>query len=285
MRSLFHLILKNTHWLLFSILLIFSVILITNNNQIQRSRYFVVIRESLGQFYSVVNTFQSYIDLNTINAELIKKNSKLETEIYEYKNILELTKDSTQMASIAIDSLRTVVYQFIPARIVYNSILKKENYMTLNKGFKNGIKLDMGVISYNGVVGIVINTSPHFSEVISLLNPQLKLSCKIKNSNFFGPLVWDGKDSRYTYLTELSPYISFKIGDTIVTSGYSAIFPEGLPVGIVTSSKKQQNNGYSALKIKFFTNFDNLNEVLIVKNIYQKEQNDIQKLLFDKCIQ
>jgi len=285
LRNLFHFVLKNIHWLLFTVLLIFSVILIVENNQIQRRKYFSVVREVLGQFYSTVNIFQSYIGLNVTNAELMKKISKLETEIYEYKNILELKKDSTQTRNIVIDSLHTVVYQFIPARVICNSILKKENYITLDKGSENGIKLDMGVISYNGVVGIVVNTSPHFSEVISLLNPQLKLSCKIQNSDHFGILVWDGKDSRYTCLTELSSYIPIKTGDTIVTSGYSAIFPEGLPVGIiVTSSQKQQNSIYSAIKVKFFTGFNNLNEVLIVKNIYQKEQNNIQKLSFDRCI-
>ncbi|MDR0530209.1 MAG: rod shape-determining protein MreC [Bacteroidales bacterium OttesenSCG-928-I14] len=279
MRNLFRFFLRNVHWVLFLLLLVFSVILIINNNQMQRSRYFVVVREVLGRFYSIVDVFQSYINLNVTNAELMRKVSELETEIYKYKNILELIKDSIQTTSINIDSLHAIVYQFIPARVVDNSIFRKENYIILNKGSENGIESDMGVVSYNGIVGIVISTSPHFSEVISLLNPQLKLSCKIKNNDHFGPLIWDGKDSRYTCLTEFPNYVPIKIGDTIITSGYSAIFPEGIPVGIVTGLQKKKNDIYTTLKVKFFIDFGNLNEVLIVKNVYQKEQNDIRKII------
>lgn len=252
------------------------------SNQIQRSKYFITVKETLGRFYSSINIFYNYTNLDITNAELMKKISELETKIYKYKHILELLKDSAKTSSINTNSVHeTIIYKFVSAKVVNNSIFKKCNYIILNKGAKNGIKPDMGVLSSNGVVGIVKNTSLHFSEVISLLNTQLRLNCKIKNTNSFGLLVWDGKDARYTCLTDLPQYVTYKIGDTIVTNGFSAVFPEGIPVGIIVNLQEQQKNVYNIFKVKFFTRFDRLNEVLIVKNFYQKEQNDLQKSNFN----
>jgi rod shape-determining protein MreC len=255
----------------------FAVFLIVNNNQFQRSKYLAVAREVTGRFYSVTNGFQSYLYLYSANADLSKKIAELETEVCAYKNRIELMSDSSQTATLAIDSANVLIYEFTPAQIVNNSVSKLENYMTLDKGSDDGIKPDMGVITSNGVVGVILQTSPHYSTVISVLNPKFKLSCKVKYNNYSGPLVWDGKDSEYTYLTELPRHAVFEIGDTIVTSGYSTIFPEGLPVGSIVDSQKQKDDNYNSIKIKLFTNFSNLNRVLIVKNKRQQEQKDLEE--------
>ncbi|MDR0681288.1 MAG: rod shape-determining protein MreC [Dysgonamonadaceae bacterium] len=277
MKNLFNFILKNIHWLLFLLLLFLSILLIVKNSQFQRSKFLFVAQDVTGKIYSVTSGLQSYLNLNEINADLLKKIAELETEVYAYKRIMELKSDSIQTKSIRIDSLNILIYQFIQARVVNNNVSGVENYITLNRGSENGIEPDMGVMSANGVVGVIMTTSSHHSVVIPVLNPKFHLSCKVKNSNYYGPLVWDGKDARYTYLTELPRHVNFVIGDTIVTSGYSTIFPEGLPVGSIIDSQKQKDDNYNSVKIKLFTDFYTLNGVMIVKNSYQKEQKDLQK--------
>jgi rod shape-determining protein MreC len=262
-------------------LVYFAVLLIVNNNRFQQSKYLVVAREVTGKFYSVTNGFQAYLYLNSAQADLVKKIAELQTEVLAYKNQFELMSDSSQTATLSMDSATVFIYRFTPARIVNNSVSKLENYMTLNKGSDDGIETDMGVITSNGVVGVVIQTSPHYSTVISMLNPKFKLSCKVKYNNYSGPLVWDGKDPEFTYLTELPRHAAFEIGDTIVTSGYSTIFPEGLPVGSIVDSQKQKDDNYNSIKIKLFTNFSNLDRVLIVKNRHQKEQKDLEESILN----
>ena len=121
-------------------------------------------------------------------------------------------------------------YNFIVAQVINNSVSNSHNYITLNKGSRDGLHSEMGVVDQNGIVGIVNAVSDNFAVVISLLNPKLRLSCKVKGSSYFGSLVWDGKDARYAVLEEMPRHVKFAKGDTIITSGYSAVFPEGIMV-------------------------------------------------------
>jgi rod shape-determining protein MreC len=219
------------------------------------------------------------MNLNSANADLLKRVADLETELYAVKRTFELSSDSVQTGRMMLDSATVFTYQFLPARVVNNTVSLDDNYLTIDKGYEDGIEEDMGVISENGIVGVIMKTSPRFSIVISVLNSKFRLSCKVRYNNYIGPLVWDGKDSRYTYLTELPRHVDFAAGDTIVTSGYSAVFPEGLPVGSIVSFQKQRDDNYTSLKIRLFTNFNTLRNVLIVKNKYQKEQRKLQETL------
>ena len=162
------------------------------------------MQEVTGHIYSVTNRLYSYLHLRTINAELLQRMAQLETEMYAYQNQLaDLLMDSEPINTLGIDS---AVYHFIPAQVVNNSVSLLENYLTLNKGANDGIQRGMGVLSANGIVGVIYNTSAHFSTAISLLNITYKPNGQIKHSeyNFFGPLVWDGKDAQYTYLDRKS---------------------------------------------------------------------------------
>jgi rod shape-determining protein MreC len=215
------------------------------------------------------------VHLKAINTDLLNRIAKLEMERYAYQNALDYSNDTLQTGKIQIDSLNTLIYQFIPARVVYNSVSKSENYIILNKGSLDGIEVDMGVMSATGIVGVVMETSPNSSLVIPVLNPKFRLSCMVKRNHYFGPLVWDGKDSRYAYLTELPRHIDFEIGDTIVTSFYSGIFPAELPIGEVVDFRKQSDDNYTSLKVRLFANFNTLNEVMIIANNRQKEQKNL----------
>jgi rod shape-determining protein MreC len=248
-----------------------------NNNQFQRSKYLQVAREVTGRVYSVTNYFRSYLYLKSANADLLKRLSQLETEVYAYRNYLgTLQSDSSRVDSCIMDSL---IYRFIPAKVVNNSVSFLENYITLNKGSDDGVYPDMGVLSVNGngVVGVIRDTSPHFSTVISLLNTKYKLNGKIKHNDYYGPLEWNGKDTQYSYLTEIPRFAAFEPGDTIVTSGYSTVFPKGIPIGSIVDAQKQRDDNYMSLRIRLFTNFNNLNEVQIVTNRFQKEQKELEE--------
>jgi rod shape-determining protein MreC len=249
-------------------------LLIVNNNQFQRSKYLQVMREVTGNIYSVTNRLSSYLYLKSVNAELIAQLAQLTTEVQDYHRRMEILRgDSGRTEALGVDSL---LYRFIPAQVVNNSVFFLENYITLNKGSIDGIRPDMGVLSPGGVVGVVVSTSPHFSTVISLLNIKYRLNGKIKQNDYYGPLVWDGKDPQHSYLTEIPRYAEYQSGDTIVTSGYSTVFPKGIPVGAIVDAQRQRDDNYRSLRIRLFTNFNNLSEVLIVDNRLQQEQKELE---------
>ena len=167
-------------------------------------------------------------------------------------------------------------YEFIMAQVINNNISHYENYITLNKGERDGIKPLMGIIGHNGIVGIVTTVGPKYSVAISLLNTKLRLSAKIKESEYFGSLVWKGNDSRYAVLEELPLHVHFEIGDTIVTSGYSAAFPPGLMIGTVEDVADNKNDNFYALKIRLAAEFARLSDVQVIVNKEQEEQLEIE---------
>ena len=168
-------------------------------------------------------------------------------------------------------------YQFIAAEVVNNSIAHFSNYITINKGKSDGIKPDMGVVCESGVVGIVSNVSEHFSVIIPLLNPKSKISCKILGNNNFGYLSWDGDDASFATLQEVPRHSEFQKGDTIITSGYSAIFPPGLIVGTIEDFDKEHDDNFYALRIKLAASFTRLRHVQVIKNALQEEQINLEK--------
>jgi rod shape-determining protein MreC len=275
-RNLIQFILKNSYGLLFFLLVFLSTMLIVNNNRFQRSKYLAVAQEVAGVLHDWSSNIEAYMSLKNKNADLLNRIAELENTVYMYEHQLELQTDTAITGRIETDSI-SLIYTFTPARVVYNRVSGQENYITLNKGANDGIEADMGVISSTGIAGIIIAVSPHFSLAIPVLNSQFHLSCKVKNNDYFGSLVWDGKDPRYAYLQELPRHVNFEINDTVITSSYSAIFPEGLPVGKVIDSRKQKNDDYTSLKIALFTNFNTLTEVLIIRNVRKEEQQNLQR--------
>lgn len=262
--------------MLFIFLLFMSIMLIVNNNRFQRSKYLAAAQEVTGQFYAVTGSFYAYTNLKSTNEDMMHRIAELEYQIYDYRQALNLADDTVRSGGINIDSSDDQIYQWLPAKIINSSISKLDNYLTLDKGAQDSIQPDMGVVSSRGIVGVVMSTSSHFSRVIPVLNEKFQLNCMVKNSNAFGPLVWNGGDPRYTYLTELPRHVTFEVGDTIVTSGYSAVFPPGLLVGTISDFERQTDDNYNTLKVKLFTDFSTLSDVMIVKNKYQQEQKKLE---------
>jgi rod shape-determining protein MreC len=228
---------------------------------------------------SVAAYVNSYLNLREANRHLLERNAQLELQLLELQDKVDLlSADSTAFVGFVKDSLTNVFpYTLVMAKVVNNSITHLSNYITVNKGRLDGITPDMGVVSEKGVVGIVSNVSDHFSVIIPLLNPKFKLSCKVIGSNYFGALSWDGRDAKYANLNELPRHVEFNKGDTIVTSGYSAVFPAGVIVGTVVDFHKQKDDNFYSLKIELATDFRTLSDVYIIKNFLQDEQLSIEK--------
>jgi len=221
--------------------------------------------------YSVSNSVQSYLNLKKSNAELMQRMAILEEKLQEYQKKIEKLSDRTQpdLIDIGIDQS---IYYYIPARVVYNQVTETDNYILLDKGSNDGITEDMAVVSTKGIVGVIMNVSPNISRVIPVLNSRTHPTCIIKNTKFFGTLFWDGKDPRYIHLSQLPSHSTFEIGDTVVTSGYSAIFPPDVLVGVIEDNLKQTNQENNSVKLRLFTDFSTLSEVYIIRNPLHDEQ-------------
>lgn len=264
MRNLLRLLIKNHFVILFLLLQSVAVYLVVQNNNYQRAKVFAFARNISGFFYTRVNSYKEYLALRDINRELIEENATLRNEL------AGSWKKKNEPFKISRDSLYHRYYRFIPARVINNSINKQYNYITLNKGRLQGVKPEMGVISADGIVGVVKNVSSNFSTVISLLNRNLRVSARFKKNNYFGSLEWPGKNYQYAQLNQIPHHVDVQVGDTIVTSGYSAIFPEDVLIGFVDDFSLEGGAFYT-IKVRLSNDFKKLHHVNIVDNILQKE--------------
>ena len=273
MRNLINFLLKYNYWFLFILLEVASFVLLFRFNRYQQSAFFTSANTVVGAVYDVSGGISSYFHLKSVNEDLLDRNMLLEQQISK-KALKE-----RQVDSITINSVRQMPqsdYQLFKAHVIKNSLTLPDNYITLDKGSSSGIRSEMGVIDGNGIVGIVYETSPSYSVVISVLNSKSNISCKIIGSDYFGYLKWERGDSRYAYLKDLPRHAEFNLGDTVVTSGFSTVFPEGIMVGTV-DDMSDSNDGLSyLLKIKLATDFGKLGDVRVIARNGQEEQKKLE---------
>ena len=279
MRKLLEFLVRKSHWFLFVALLAVSLTLIYRNNAYQRNVLFSSANVVAGSVSSVSGEVTSYLHLREINKELLERNGQLEAQMLDLQDRLDAYMADTMLfKGFAADSITPEFpYSFVVAQVVNNSVSHLSNYITIDKGRLDGVMPDMGVVSERGVVGIVSTVSDHFAVIIPLLNPKMRLSCKVLGSSYFGSLSWNGRDTQYATLEELPRHVEFQRGDTIVTSGYSAVFPAGLIVGIVEEYAKQHDDNFYALQVRLAADFHALNHVRIIKSFLQQEQLDVER--------
>lgn len=247
--------------------------LLFDNNPYQHHVYLTSANRICSSIFSVFNNVTSYFHLHEINEDLHHRNAMLEMEVINLRN--ELADIKLMLPDSTFSSPAVHDYDFILAHVINNSISQPQNYITINRGSDDGITPEMGVIDHNGVVGIVNVVGSHSARIISLLNPQFRLSCKVKGHDYFGSMVWDGKDPYHAVLEELPKHVKFAKGDTIVTSGYSSVFPEGLIVGTIEEQVKDKNDNFFSLRIALSSDFTQLSTVRAIKN---KRHDEIVKL-------
>ena len=275
MRTLIRFLLTFKTLFLFLILQIISLILIIDHNQFQRSRFLNSSNVVVGGIFQISNSVTEYFKLKTINDNLATENAELRDKLYAYEDELNFIKqDSNYLARENQAAEKS--YTFITAKVINASINKYRNYVTLDKGAEDGIRPEMGVISETGVIGIVSSVSGHFSVVLPVLNPSSRISAKIKHKSQTGSLIWDGKDARRTLLEEVPLYIPIEVGDTVVTSGYSSIFPEGINIGVVRFFQKDNDNFYF-IEVDLFTDFNRLSYVDVISYKNVEEQRELER--------
>ena len=276
MRNLLNFLLKYNHWFLFILLEVISFVLLFRFNHYQHSVYFSSANVVAGKVYEVSGGITSYFHLKSVNEDLLDRIMELEQQNRNLENALvKHLSDSTELNSIR--NLSDTDYEIFKARVINNSLNLVDNYITLNRGSKDGIRPEMGVVDGNGVVSIVYETSSHYSRVISVLNSKSSISCKIVGSEYFGYLKWEYGDARYAYLKDLPRHAEFNLGDTVVTSGYSTVFPEGIMIGTV-DDMADSNDGLSyLLKVKLATDFGKVSEVRVIARTGQREQKELEQ--------
>ena len=276
MKNLLNFLIKYNYWFLFIFLEVISFTLLFRFNNYQASTYFTSSNKVIGKVYEMSGGLTSYFHLKSINSDLLDKNVNLEQQVAA----LERKLYDFQMDSSAVEQLRDVVlddYHIIKSNVINNTLNKVDNYITLDKGSEDGISSEMGVLDGNGVVGIVYMTSSHYSVVISVLNSKSSISCKIKGSDYFGYLKWEGRDSQYAYVKDLPRHAEFALGDTVVTSGYSAVFPSGVMVGTIDNMSDSHDGLSYLLRIKLAANFGRISEVRVISKDNYKEQKQLEE--------
>ncbi len=265
MKNLLKFILRIHFFLLFVIIEVFSISILINHNNFQRISYLRFVNNSSGEIYERINNFRLYFSLKDENEMLIKENVRL-------KNILQTTYRSDDVFFRSInDSIKNQKYYYTSARVINNTINKQHNFITLDKGSNDGIRVEMAVVSKDGVVGIVKAVSKNYSTVISVINKDLRISARHKKSGYFGSAYWNGGKYNKAVLSDIPLHAQISIGDTIVTSGYSTIFPTDFPIGYVSAYRKKGGSFYE-IDINLSADFKKLTVVNVVENLMRKEK-------------
>jgi rod shape-determining protein MreC len=268
MRTLLRFIQKYSNLLLFLMLEAIAIAFMIQGSNYQRSKLIGLNREITGYIYSKVDGAREYFFLKQVNRQLAEENLDL-------RNRLGLLSSKVDTTLVISEIHEDYTYYYLPSRIVHNSVYKQYNFITLDKGKNDGVFKDMGVISEQGLVGIVLESSNNYATVIPILNRDFRLSVKIKSNNYAGILQWEGNSPLYAMLSEIPFHVNIMEGDTILTSGFSSIFPEGIEVGRIESFVLEKGNFFD-IKVRLSTDFQQLFHVNVIRNFRQEEQLNLE---------
>jgi rod shape-determining protein MreC len=269
MQQIFNFIFKNSHRMLFLLLLGIAMALTIQSHSYHKSKVISSANFFSGAVYDQVSSVNEYIDLKTKNEELALENGRLKSILFNLKDSLEPIDYSAFKGLNQID--------IINSKIIKNSYNTRENFLTLNSGKKAGILPDMGVVNSLGIVGIVENTSENYATIISILNTKSQINAKIKKSNHFGSLIWNGKSTGFVQLIDVPRLASVRRGDTIVTGGQSTIFPENINIGTIDKIYTDNQTNFFTINVRLFNDMTSLGHVYIIKNKTKQEYDGLEK--------
>ncbi|WP_370900895.1 rod shape-determining protein MreC [Chryseobacterium gossypii] len=272
MGFLLRLFSKNALFVFFIFLQIVALVLMFSKNAMQKSW----IAGQTAAFNSWVSGYidegVSYLKLKQINEDLMAQNKALMIELYGKEGaknpVFKKVHDTLGGGQI---------YTFVDGEIVFNSINRRNNYFTINRGMRDGVFPQMGVMSPKGIAGIIINSTNSYSLAQSVLSVnKIRINASLKNSGYFGTLTWNGDNSRIMHLSDIPKYVALKIGDTVVTDGKSAIFPKGVMIGTVAGYSVDNKTGFWDISVELSEKMGALSKVYIVKNLKKAEVQKIQ---------
>ncbi len=249
-------------------LLTLSLFLTIQSHSFHKSKFISSANFITGGIYKKANSIQSYFHLEDYNNRLLEENNELRNKL---SNLPDTLFNDTFIDSTIYEG----IYEFSTARVINNNYSKVDNYITLDKGKKDHISPEYGVVTSQGIVGIIDNVSANYSRVISILNSDSKINAQLKKTNHFGSLVWNGKDPNIVQLLDVPRQAPLKKGDTIITGGKSLIFPRGIPIGNITDFNLDENGSYYTINIKLFNDMTNIGHVYVIMN---KDKEEIKSL-------
>ncbi|WP_322969099.1 rod shape-determining protein MreC [Faecalibacter sp. LW9] len=273
MQYILNAIRRNGVFIIFIFLECFALFLIFRKNIYHETLLAEASTSFTGFTNDKISAITNFINLPATNQELQKENAMLRERLVHLGIKNARTKKFTKTDSLGYQQ----TYTFVPADVINNSIIKTQNYITIDKGRNHGVEKGDGLISNKGVLGIVTYAGANYSRAISLLNKDIKVNARIKGNEYFGTLVWDGKDARFAQLTEIPKYIKVNKGDTIETDGKSPVFPEGLMIGTVVSKANDNVTGELKIQVKLKQDFGNLSHAYVVTNLNKIEIKQVEK--------
>jgi rod shape-determining protein MreC len=249
-----------------------SVWLLVENNQYQSTTYFNTSNQIAASIISTSQNIREYFSLRDINSDLALENSRLRKKMDQRDQLL-LTRE----LNFVRDSALVNRFDFVSAKVVNNSTRYYKNFITINKGKEDGLQAGMAAISQLGAVGKVKSVSDHYAVLISLLNIDDQVSSLIKRTGHFGTVQWDGTDTRVIDLKYIPRHVELKVGDTIVTSGYNSVFPEGIVIGTINSFKLNEEAQFHTIKVALSQDFGKLSFVEVVKSHLKAEKDSLEQ--------
>jgi len=271
MQQLIYFIKKFRYFLLFLSLEILALFFTIQLHSYHKSKFINSANFISGGIYNKVNSIGEYMNLKSENYLLNEENARL-------KNLLDKKKiDTINMKTIVVDSTKYFQkYQYSTAKIINNNYTKRNNFLTIDKGAKNGLESDLGVINSTGIIGVTNNVSSNYATVLSILNSNSKINVRLKNSDHYGTMIWSGKDYSITQIIDMVRQAVFTKGDTVITGGKSAIFPEGIPIGTIKNFTLN-NNQYEQINVQLFNDMSAIGNVQIINNLQKTEQLKLEQ--------
>ncbi len=282
MHNLTEFLAKHNHWFVFLVLEVVSMVLLFRYNSYQGSVWFSSANAVTGKVYEWDSAVESFFSLSGVNSQLTQRNAFLEQQVRMLDDSIARLTRSQEAAVTRLSSM--VPFQgcrLIPAKVVANMVNRYDNLITIDKGSADGVKRDMGVVCGLGVVGIVYLVSEHYSIVIPVLNSHSNISCTIQRRGYFGYLRWRGGSSQLAYLEDVPRHAHFKLGDNVVTSGYSSVFPPGVMVGKVLHVFNSADGLSYRVQVKLSTDFARLRDVCLVDDSALQERIDLMRAAQD----
>lgn len=268
MQQIINFVIRNKTFLLFLLLFGLSFALIIQSHSYHKSKFINSTNFISGGLYNTTHNIKAYFDLKKQNEILVEENNRLKSILYNTENSDENGPE--------VDSSINNTYVFKTATVIKNSYSNSKNYITIDKGKKDGMKQDLGVITSKGIVGIIDNTSQNYSRVISILNTKSRINAQLKSSNHIGSLVWNTKSPEFAQVKDISKFAPVKIGDTIITGGQSTIFPKGIPIGTIDTFSLDPSGDTYTLDVKLFNDMTNIGYVYVITNSDSQEIKSLQ---------
>lgn len=271
MKNLLNFLARYHNFIIFLFLETIGIYLLTTNNNYHNTQIVKVLNGATFGLEDRIKNVRYYLKLDEVNASLAVENTYLKNEI------ARLQGNSSPLFFAVNDSVFEQQYTYSTGKLVNNSTNKQNNFITINRGRLQGVSEEMAVMGPEGVVGVIISSSDNYSVAMSLLNTDFRLSSRIKRNGYFGSLVWDGRNYQYAKLNEIPNHIDVVLGDTIETTGFSSIFPEGLFVGTISEFEKVSGDFYT-ITVKLGTDFKKLEYVTIISNLMKRERQELENI-------